>query len=37
MIDDGTKNKSFFKKVNNVGRDTVSVETVEAELTISEE
>lgn len=37
MINDGRKKKSFLKEVNNVGRDTVSVETVETELTINEE
>lgn len=30
------RRKIFLKKANNVGRDTVSVETVETELTINE-
>lgn len=37
MIDDGRKNQSFLKTINNVGRDTVSVETVKMGLTINEE
>lgn len=37
MIDAGRKYQSFLNTINNLGRDTVSIEAIETELTVNQD